>query len=316
MQKWLFSFILSGLPLMAYNPKDGYFIEGGITTGLVESEEELATSPTLPAPPLPPNTQNQPNNNPIPPNNSNEIPKITQEQYLKSAAPTFTQNQLTDSQTPVTMSTTDPIEITLKNGQLHIESFLPYNLTNVDLYMTNKEGQKVLVGQFADIDPFMRTTLSTNLMPKIDQILNQPESTETTPIFAATPYTPTFNLKTTSASSDQTTKVFQDLSQIWVDLNLRFVPIGGLDSTRWGVLTPLSAELLSDVFLDLAAVLSSNAFKTAVLNVPFALTSGPNSYNPNVVPKANGALPDPPTPPAKPADLNDPQDRPPNTKKP
>ncbi|STP12387.1 outer membrane protein [Helicobacter mustelae] len=317
MRRYLFPFIFGGLPLMAYNPKDGYFVEGGITTGMVETAETIipprSLLPSVPIPKRPPIKRI-----------SGTTPLIQSTQY--STQPIFTQDKLGSSTnqnpTPIILSAAHPIAIKLENGNVVIQNFLPYNLTNVDITM-NLPGDKdrVIVGRIADLKPFEITTIPQTHMPEIAKVLAEYQQQEQqqqkqqqnrtlsgAQLAAAqnasnayidknNPNIDTrFLVDASSSSNAQTKHVLGIFERIWVDITAKFAPITPIPdlfkpnngSWAWGVPTPYSAKLITYALENLAAVLSSPQFKQAVLHAPFAFVNGPGDYNPNVVPLSNG----------------------------
>ncbi len=259
MHKWLFSLVVTGSALLTAHPKDGFFVEGGLMTGLLETKEDIEKKPPCP------------------------LGVVCESTYMLNAAPTFTQAALDNRKNPITFYTTHPVKMQLENGKLHIESFLPYNLHNVDVYMTTANGQKVKVGMLKDIPQFTQSVVAEDLLPAIAKAGGSANST--------------FSLEPSSTSDPTTTQVLNNLNKITVDIEGRIAQAGAPGNTTWAIPTPKEAKELVETFLNLTAMLSSPQFKNAVLNAPFELTNYPQNYgvyNPDVVPGPNGQL----TPPS------------------
>ncbi|BCZ17271.1 Outer membrane protein HomA [Helicobacter sp. NHP19-003] len=250
MRKWLLPLVLSSSGFLMAHPKDGFFVEGGLMTGLLETQEDIEKKPPCP------------------------LGVICDSTYMLNAAPTFTQAALDNRKNPVTFNTTHPVKMQLSDGQLHIESFLPYNLHNVNVYMTTANGQKVKVGMFKDIPQFTQSVIAQSLLPEIAKAGGNANST--------------FSLEPSASSDPTTTQVLNDLNKITVDIKGEIAQAGAAGNTTWAIPTPAQAKELVETFLNLTAMLSSPEFKNAVLNAPFDLVNGPSDFKPNVVPNAQG----------------------------
>ncbi|CRF46252.1 putative outer membrane protein [Helicobacter heilmannii] len=261
MHKWFLPLVIGGSTFLTAHPKDGFFVEGGFITGLLETKGDIKEKPPCP------------------------LGTICIEEIMQNAAPTFTQGRLANIKNPITFNTTQPVKMQLKNGKLQIESFLPYNLHNVDLYMKNANGQEVKVGLFKDIPQFTQSVVAEDLLPAIAKAGGNANST--------------FSLAPSSSSDPVTTQVLNNLAKITVDIQGTFKsPYPNPEnpaSKNWSnPPTPKEAEELAEIFLNLTAMLSSPQFKQAVLNAPFEFTNGPGNvgpYHPNVIPGPNGQVP-------------------------
>ncbi|CRF52530.1 putative outer membrane protein [Helicobacter ailurogastricus] len=250
MHKWLFSLVVTGSALLTAHPKDGFFVEGGLMTGLLETKEDIEKKPPCP------------------------LGVICESTYMLNAAPTFTQAALDNRKNPITFYTTHPVKMQLENGKLHIESFLPYNLHNVDLYMKNANGQEVKVGMFKDIPQFTQSVVAEDLLPAIAKAGGSANST--------------FSLEPSSTSDPTTTQVLNNLNKITVDIEGTLKDPDPTNLSWTAYMSTQNAERLVETFLNLTAMLSSPEFKQAVLNAHFELVNGPGNFKPNVVPNAQG----------------------------
>ncbi|BEG57613.1 Outer membrane protein HomC [Helicobacter sp. NHP21005] len=225
-------------------------------TGLLETQEDIDKKPPCP------------------------LGVVCESTYMLNAAPTFTQAALDNRKNPITFYTTHPVKMQLENGKLHIESFLPYNLHNVDLYMKNANGQEVKVGMFKDIPQFTQSVVAEDFLPAIAKAGGNANST--------------FMLKPSASSDPTTTQVLNDLNKITVDIEGRIAQAGAPGNTTWAIPTPKEAKELVETFLNLTAMLSNPQFKKAVEGAPFELTNYPQNngpYNPDMVPGPNGKFP-------------------------
>ncbi|WP_162982704.1 hypothetical protein [Helicobacter vulpis] len=225
MRKWIiFSMIMGGHECVAH-PKDGVFVEGGLMTGMLKSIEDISQKPSC------------------------GLSILCPQELMQNAQPLFTTADVTSSITR--FSTTAPVKITLGSKGLQIENFLPYTLSNVDIYMNTPQGP-LKVASVPSLPKFTQTYVNPNLLPAL----------------ANAPADSSFVIKPTDTSDPTTTRVLDALSQITVDLNLHFVKASASDP-KWLTPTPQQAEELTDAMLNLTALLSSKAFGDAVLNAPF-----------------------------------------------
>ncbi|WP_120946402.1 MULTISPECIES: porin family protein [Helicobacter] len=256
MQKRFFSLVLLGvLGNLNAHPKDGFFVEGGLMTGLLETREDINAKPPCP------------------------LGIICSQEYMQDATPTFTQAALDNRKNPITFNTTAPVKIQLTQKGLHVESFLPYNLHNVDIYMDTANGQKVKVGMIKDLPQFTQSVLAEDLLPEIAKLGGNANSI--------------FSLAPSSSSDPTTTQVLDNLAKITVDIEGKIAQAGAAGNTTWAIPTPTQAKELVETFFNLTAMLSSPQFKNALLNSPFELVNGPGDFKPNVVPNAQGQITNP-----------------------
>ncbi len=250
MRGYFCAVVLLGWDFCMAHPKSGFFLEGGFMTGMLDSVENIREKPSC------------------------GFSVICPKEFMLNASPTITQAILLDKKNPLTFSTTQPVKMRLKNGQLYIESFLPYDLHNVDIYMKTVNGQKVKVGMIKDLPKFTKTYVGEDLLPEIAKAGGNANSS--------------FGLNFSNSSDPITKQVLTNLNNITVNIQGKITQGGAEGNTSWAIPTPKNAEELIEIFLNLAAMLSSPQFKKAVLNAPFPFVDGPGDYNPNVVPNAQG----------------------------
>ncbi|WP_162982225.1 MULTISPECIES: porin family protein [Helicobacter] len=223
MRKWIVLSLVISWHECGAHPKDGVFVEGGLMTGMLKSVEYIQHNPFC-GPSI-----------------------LCTEAIMQNASPLFTTSDVTS---PITrFSTTAPVKITLGSKGLQIENFLPYTLSNIDIYMQTPQGQ-VKVASVQSLPKFTQTYVNPNLL---GALANAPADAQ-------------FSVKPTPQSDPTTTRVLDALSQISVDLNLSFAKA---PDAKWLTPTPKQAEELTDAMLNLTALLSSKAFGDAVLNAPF-----------------------------------------------
>ncbi|WQR85780.1 outer membrane protein [Helicobacter pylori] len=319
-------------PLEAFqkNQKDGFFIEAGFETGLLEgtqTKEQTITQNTQKIyenPLTHPQTKEQPKEQ----NKSDTATPqsvygryyILQNTILEKATELFTTanidgNGLTFySQNPVYVMAYNKENAEFEgygnNSVVVIQNFLPYNLNNIELSYTDAQGKVVNLGVIETIPKDSQIILPASLFNfSNDSLFNsdglQQLQTTTTPF-----------------SDANTQSLFEKLSQITTNLQMTYEntdpfssgnndPNGPLASPKPHYecpgykkscqvasvsFTPQTAEELTNLMLDMIAVFDSKSWEEAVLNAPFQFSNSPSECGidyPKCVNPFNNGLVDP-----------------------
>ncbi|GAA7926496.1 hypothetical protein COL401_11650 [Helicobacter pylori] len=265
-------------PLEAFqkNQKDGFFIEAGFETGLLEGTQtkEEATAQ---------NAQNTHNTyeNPLTHPQSKEQPKeqnksdtatpqsvygryyILQSTILKNATALFTTDNIENG---LTFYSQNPVYANMVNGRVTIQNFLPYNLNNVELSFKDAQGKVVNLGVIETIPKDSQIILPASLFN--DSEFEQADS---------------FNYQQLQATATQfsdanTQSLFKKLSQITTNVTMSYE---NADTNNFkgnchdcvSDFTPQTAEELTNLMLDMIAVFDSKSWEEAVLNAPFQFSN-------------------------------------------
>ncbi|NHA94976.1 hypothetical protein [Helicobacter pylori] len=303
-------------PLEAFqkHQKDGFFVEAGFETGLLEGAQTKGQTITQ-------NTQNTQKvyENPLTHPQTKEQPKeqnksdtatpqsvygryyILQNTILEKATELFTAaningNGLTFySQSPVYVMAYNKENAEFEgygnNSVVVIQNFLPYNLNNIELSYTDAQGKVVNLGVIETIPKDSQIILPASLFNNFsnDSLFNsdglQQLQTTTTPF-----------------SDANTQSLFEKLSQITTNLQMTYEntdpfssgnndPNGPLASPKPHYecpgykkscqvasvsFTPQTAEELTNLMLDMIAVFDSKSWEEAVLNAPFQFSNSPS----------------------------------------
>ncbi|MGN8471674.1 hypothetical protein ACR9MM_07005 [Helicobacter pylori] len=320
-------------PLEAFqkHQKDGFFIEAGFETGLLEgaqTKEQAITQNTQKIyenPLTHPQTKEQPKEQ----NKSDTATPqsvygryyILQNTILEKATELFTAaningNGLTFySQSPVYVMAYNQENAEFEgygnNSVVVIQNFLPYNLNNIELSYTDAQGKVVNLGVIETIPKDSQIILPASLFNNFsnDSLFNsdglQQLQTTTTPF-----------------SDANTQSLFEKLSQITTNLQMTYEntdpfssgnndPNGPLASPKPHYecpgykkscqvasvsFTPQTAEELTNLMLDMIAVFDSKSWEEAVLNAPFQFSNSPSECGidyPKCVNPFNNGLVDP-----------------------
>ncbi|WP_459111029.1 porin family protein [Helicobacter pylori] len=318
-------------PLEAFqkHQKDGFFIEAGFETGLLEgtqTKEEVITTQKIQKNPL---TNPQTNEQPKEQNKSDTATPqsvygryyILQSTILEKATELFTAaningNGLTFySQNPVYVMAYNKDNAEFEgygnNSVVVIQNFLPYNLNNIELSYTDAQGKVVNLGVIETIPKDSQIVLPASLFNNFsnDSPFNSDglQQLQTT----ATPF-----------SDANTQNLFEKLSQITTNLQMTYEntdlfssgnndPSGPLASPKPHYecpgykkscqvasvsFTPQTAEELTNLMLDMIAVFDSKSWEEAVLNAPFQFSNSPSECGidyPKCVNPFNNGLVDP-----------------------
>ncbi|MGN8392759.1 outer membrane beta-barrel protein [Helicobacter pylori] len=268
-------------PLEAFqkNQKDGFFVEAGFETGLLEGTQTKEEATTQ-------NTQNTQKiyENPLTHPQTKEQPKeqnksdtatpqsaygkyyIPQSTILKNATALFTTNNIENG---LTFYSQNPVYANMVNGSVTIQNFLPYNLNNVELSFKDAQGKVVNLGVIETIPKDSQIILPASLFN--DSEFEQADS---------------FNYQQLQATATQfsdanTQSLFEKLSQITTNVMMSYE---NADTNNFkgncndcvSDFTPQTAEELTNLMLDMIAVFDSKSWEEAVLNAPFQFSNSPS----------------------------------------
>ncbi|GAA7740827.1 hypothetical protein TH0013_10520 [Helicobacter pylori] len=304
-------------PLEAFqkHQKDGFFIEAGFETGLLEGTQtkEEATAQNTQRIQKNPLTHPQPNEQPKEqPKEQNKSDTATpqsvygryyilQSTILEKATELFTAaningNGLTFySQNPVYVMAYNKDNAEFEgygnNSVVVIQNFLPYNLNNIELSYTDAQGKVVNLGVIETIPKDSQIILPASLFNNFSN--DSPFNSDGLQQLQTT---------TTPFSDANTQSLFEKLSQITTNLQMTYEntdpfssgnndPSGPLASPKPHYecpgykkscqvasvsFTPQTAEELTNLMLDMIAVFDSKFWEEAVLNAPFQFANSPS----------------------------------------
>ncbi|NHA86487.1 hypothetical protein EWZ95_06200, partial [Helicobacter pylori] len=251
MRKLFTSFLL--FSALEANEKNGFFIEAGFETGLLEGAQTQEKRHTT--------TKNTYAT-------YNYLPTDT---ILKRAASLFTNAEAISK---LKFSSLSPVRVLyMYNGQLTIENFLPYNLSNVKLSFKDAQGNVIDLGVIETI-------------PKHSKIVLPGEAFDSLKVDPYTFFLPKFEATSTSVSDANTQRVFETLNKIKTNLIMKYsnenpnnfntCPYNNNGNTKndcWQPFTPQTAEEFTNLMLNMIAVLDSQSWGDAILNAPFEFTN-------------------------------------------
>ncbi|MGN8492160.1 hypothetical protein ACR9MG_07545 [Helicobacter pylori] len=267
-------------PLEAFqkNQKDGFFIEAGFETGLLEGAQtkEEATAQNTPKIQKNPLTHPQIKEQPKEQNKSDTATPqsaygkyyIPQSTILKNATALFTTDKIENG---LTFYSQNPVYANMVNGSVTIQNFLPYNLNNVELSFKDAQGKVVNLGVIETIPKDSQIILPASLFN--DSEFEQADS---------------FNYQyqqlqatATQFSDANTQSLFEKLSQITTNVTMSYE---NADTNNFkgncndcvSDFTPQTAEELTNLMLDMIAVFDSKSWEEAVLNAPFQFSNSPS----------------------------------------
>ncbi|WP_104760936.1 outer membrane beta-barrel protein [Helicobacter cetorum] len=236
--------------------KDGFFIEGGFETGMLE-HAETHTKVSMPC---------------------NEALCINQGYYLSHSSEILKPNQ---NATGVTFSTRNIIQTSIQGNSLKITSFLPYNLSNVSLVM-HVNGKDITITHLQELPQFSQATFDLNLFPILKPYENDKNIS--------------FTIEPSIYSSMDTTRVLNAVNAIKVNIIGTFSnePTGDtypVQETKNGKkvsvnvsdYVPITGALARDyiyVLLNISYLFGSNAWKVALENAPFAFVNAERPFDP------------------------------------
>ncbi|PDX36909.1 porin family protein [Helicobacter pylori] len=235
------------IPLLLFsaleaNEKNGFFIEAGFETGLLEGAQTQEKRHTT--------TKNTYAT-------YNYLPTDT---ILKRAANLFTDAEAISK---LKFSSLSPVRVLyMYNGQLTIENFLPYNLSNVKLSFKDAQGNTIDLGVIETI-------------PKHSKIVLPGEAFDSLKIDPYTLFLPKIEATSTSVSDANTQRVFETLNKIKTDLVVNYRNENKFEDheNHWEAFTPQTAEEFTNLMLNMIAVLDSQSWGDAILNAPFEFTN-------------------------------------------
>ncbi|MFP6284831.1 hypothetical protein ACLGEB_03840 [Helicobacter pylori] len=235
------------IPLLLFstleaNEKNGFFIEAGFETGLLEGAQTQEKRHTT--------TKNTYAT-------YNYLPTDT---ILKRAANLFTNAEAISK---LKFSSLSPVRVFyMYNGQLTIENFLPYNLNNVKLSFTDAQGNVIDLGVIETI-------------PKHSKIVLPGEAFDSLKIDPYTFFLPKIEATSTSVSDANTQRVFETLNKIKTNLVVNYRNENKFEGhqNHWEAFTPQTAEEFTNLMLNMIAVLDSQSWGDAILNAPFEFTN-------------------------------------------
>ncbi|WP_187855193.1 outer membrane beta-barrel protein [Helicobacter pylori] len=272
------SLIGSFTALEAYqkHQKDGFFIEAGFETGLLQGtqtqEQTIATTQEKP----------KPKPKPITPQSTYGKYYISQSTILKNATELFAENNITN----LTFYSLNPVYVTAYNQEsaeiagygnnsvVVIQNFLPYNLNNIELSYTDNQGNVVSLGVIETI-------------PKQSQII-LPASLFNDPQLNADDFQQ-LQTATTKFSDSSTQNLFDKLSKVTTNLQMTYINYNQFSSgngtgskppcppyenqencvAKVPPFTSQDAKNLTNLMLNMMAVFDSKSWEDAVKNAPF-----------------------------------------------
>ncbi|GAA7082096.1 hypothetical protein Kyoto48A_13220 [Helicobacter pylori] len=239
------------------NEKNGFFIEAGFETGLLEG------------------TQTQEKRHTTTKNTYATYNYLPTDAVLKRAANLFTDAK---SISQLNFSSLSPVKVLYIGGKLTIENFLPYNLNNVKLSFTDAQGNTIDLGVIETIPKHSKIVLPGEAFDSLKEAFDKID-----------PYTfffPKFEATSTSVSDANTQRVFETLNKIKTNLIMKYsnenpsnfntCPYNNNGNTKndcWQPFTPQTAEEFTNLMLNMIAVLDSQSWGDAVLNAPFEFTN-------------------------------------------
>ncbi|ADU83462.1 outer membrane protein HomC [Helicobacter pylori Lithuania75] len=265
-------------PLEAFqkHQKDGFFIEAGFETGLLEGTQtkEEATAQNTQKIQKNPLTHPQTKEQPKEQNKSDTATPqsvygkyyIPQSTILKNATALFTTDKIENG---LTFYSQNPVYANMVNGSVTIQNFLPYNLNNVELSFKDAQGKVVNLGVIETIPKDSQIILPASLFN--DSEFEQADS---------------FNYQQLQATATQfsdanTQSLFEKLSKITTNVTMSYE---NADTNNFkgncndcvSDFTPQTAEELTNLMLDMIAVFDSKSWEEAVLNAPFQFSNSPS----------------------------------------
>uniref|UniRef100_UPI000C30BE34 hypothetical protein n=1 Tax=Helicobacter pylori TaxID=210 RepID=UPI000C30BE34 len=239
------------------NEKNGFFIEAGFETGLLEGAQTQEKRHTT--------TKNTYAT-------YNYLPTDT---ILKRAANLFTDAK---SISQLNFSSLSPVKVLYIGGKLTIENFLPYNLSNVKLSFTDAQGNVIDLGVIETIPKHSKIVLPGEAFDSLKEAFDK--------IGPYTFFLPKFEATSTSISDANTQRVFETLNNIKTNLIMKYsnenpsnfntCPYNNNGNTKndcWQNFTPQTAEEFTNLMLNMIAVLDSQSWGDAILNAPFEFTN-------------------------------------------
>ncbi|MGL2906290.1 hypothetical protein ACQKBO_06120 [Helicobacter pylori] len=250
------------IPLLLFsaleaNEKNGFFIEAGFETGLLEG------------------AQTQEKRHTTTKNTYATYNYLPTDSVLKRAANLFTDAK---SISQLNFSSLSPVKVLYIGGKLTIENFLPYNLSNVKLSFTDAQGNTIDLGVIETIPKHSKIVLPGEAFDSLKEAFDK--------IGPYTFFLPKFEATSTSVSDANTQRVFETLNKIKTNLIMKYsnknpnnfntCPYNNNGNTKndcWQNFTPQTAEEFTNLMLNMIAVLDSQSWGDAILNAPFEFTN-------------------------------------------
>ncbi|WRG57593.1 outer membrane protein [Helicobacter pylori] len=240
------------IPLLLFsaleaNEKNGFFIEAGFETGLLEG------------------TQTQEKRHTTTKNTYATYDYLPADSVLKRAANLFTNAEAISK---LKFSSLSPVRVLyMYNGQLTIENFLPYNLNNVKLSFKDAQGNTIDLGVIETIPKHSKMVLPGEAFDSLKEAFDK--------IGPYTFFFPKFETTSTSISDTNTQRVFETLNKIKTDLVVNYRNENKFKDheNHWEAFTPQTAEEFTNLMLNMIAVLDSQSWGDAILNAPFEFTN-------------------------------------------
>ncbi|WP_139533477.1 hypothetical protein [Helicobacter pylori] len=250
------------IPLLLFsaleaNEKNGFFIEAGFETGLLEG------------------TQTQEKRHTTTKNTYATYNYLPTDTILKRAANLFTNAEAISK---LKFSSLSPVKVLYIGGKLTIENFLPYNLSNVKLSFTDAQGNVIDLGVIETIPKHSKIVLPGEAFDSLKEAFDK--------IGPYTFFLPKFEATSTSVSDANTQRVFETLNKIKTNLIMKYsnenpsnfntCPYNNNGNTKndcWQNFTPQTAEEFTNLMLNMIAVLDSQSWGDAILNAPFEFTN-------------------------------------------
>ncbi|WRA90139.1 outer membrane protein [Helicobacter pylori] len=260
------------IPLLLFsaleaNEKNGFFIEAGFETGLLEG------------------TQTQEKRHTTTKNTYATYDYLPTDTILKRAANLFTNAEAISK---LNFSSLSPVKVLYIGGKLTIENFLPYNLSNVKLSFTDAQGNTIDLGVIETIPKHSKIVLPGEAFDSLKEAFDKID-----------PYTfffPKIEATSTSISDANTQRVFETLNKIKTNLVVNYRNENKFKDheNHWEAFTPQTAEEFTNLMLNMIAVLDSQSWGDAILNAPFEFTNSPtdcdNDSSKCVNPGVNGRV--------------------------
>ncbi|WQX70224.1 outer membrane protein [Helicobacter pylori] len=250
------------IPLLLFsaleaNEKNGFFIEAGFETGLLEG------------------TQTQEKRHTTTKNTYATYSYLPTDTILKRAANLFTNAEAISK---LKFSSLSPVKVLYIGGKLTIENFLPYNLNNVKLSFKDAQGNAIDLGVIETIPKHSKIVLPGEAFDSLKEAFDK--------IGPYTFFFPKFEATSTSISDTNTQRVFETLNKIKTNLIMKYsnenpnnfntCPYNNNGNTKndcWQNFTPQTAEEFTNLMLNMIAVLDSQSWGDAILNAPFEFTN-------------------------------------------
>ncbi|KNE04137.1 hypothetical protein [Helicobacter pylori] len=239
------------IPLLLFsvleaNEKNGFFIEAGFETGLLEG------------------TQTQEKRHTTTKNTYATYNYLPTDTILKRAASLFTDAK---SISQLNFSSLSPVKVLYIGGKLTIENFLPYNLSNVKLSFTDAQGNVIDLGVIETIPKHSKIVLPGEAFDSLKEAFDK--------IGPYTFFLPKFEATSTSISDANTQRVFETLNKIKTNLVVNYRNENKFKDheNHWEAFTPQTAEEFTNLMLNMIAVLDSQSWGDAILNAPFEFTN-------------------------------------------